>query len=232
MALFVSLVIPAYNEESNLETCVKEAVKALDALGEGYEIIIAEDGSRDSTLEIAEKLASKNKRIRILHSGKRLGRGESLKRAIRSARGRIVAYIDSDLATSLKHLKPLLEGVENGAAISTGSRLLPQSTTTRSQTRDIASKGYNLLVRLLLRSRLSDHQCGFKAFNRKKIIPLLEEVKDNHWFWDTEMLVRAQRKKLSVYEFPVEWRESSDSKVNLLKDVLDMGSKVVLLAFS
>ena len=133
-------------------------------------------------------------------------------------------------SSNLGHLNELVSRVEKGAAIATGSRLLPGSSTKRSLRRDVASKGFNLLVRTLLGSKLKDHQCGFKAFDTKKIQPLLNEVEDTHWFWDTEMLVRAQRKGMRVDEIPIEWSEKGKgSTVDLKKDVAYMASKIIYL---
>ncbi len=146
---------------------------------------------------------------------------------MRSARGKYAAYMDADLSSSLKFLKRLIHGVESGAAISTGSRLMPSSHTLRPALRDVFSRSYNLMVRKILGSKLHDHQCGFKAFDLAQVLPLLNEVEDTHWFWDTELLVRAQKNGLKVDEFPIVWTQNApDSKVRLRKDVLYMGRKI------
>jgi hypothetical protein len=108
---------------------------------------------------------------------------------------------------------------------------MKDSDVERPFNREFASRGYNYLVRFMLRSKMYDHQCGFKAFNRKTIMPLLAEVRDTHWFWDTELLVRAQRKGMKFCEFPVHWRHGGATTVNLKRDVLYMGSRVFRLWF-
>jgi hypothetical protein len=127
-----------------------------------------------------------------------------------------------DLASDIGKVRRLIAGIENGAAISTGSRLMKDSKTKRRFLREVSSRMFNLLVRLFLGSKIMDHQCGFKGFRKKEVLPILKKVKDAHWFWDTELLVRAQREGLKVDEFPIEWKESRGSKVRLLKDTIAM----------
>jgi uncharacterized membrane protein YbhN (UPF0104 family) len=128
----------------------------------------------------------------------------------------------------MAHLEELVEHVRSGEAdVATGSRLLADSDADRPAKRGVPSRGYNALVRLLLRSEVRDHQCGFKAFDREVLFALLEEVEDDHWFWDTELLVRAQRAGYRVAELPVTWTPKGDSKVDLVRDVFGMGSQIV-----
>jgi hypothetical protein len=137
-------------------------------------------------------------------------------------------YFDTDLATDLRHLEELVGSVRSGEYdVATGSRWMPGRTADRPARRDVASRGYNALVRLFLRSSVRDHQCGFKAFDREVLFDLLEDVDDEHWFWDTEVLVRAQRAGYRVKEFPVDWESKGDSKVDLLRDVAGMGGQIL-----
>jgi len=133
-----------------------------------------------------------------------------------------------DLATDLRHLDELVGAIRSGSDIATGSRLLPSSEVVRTGGRELASRGYNTLVRAILGSRVHDHQCGFKAFNRGRILPLLPSVRATHWFWDTEILVRGQRAGLRVAEFPVSWRTGKTTTVRL-KDVFEMGGAILSL---
>jgi hypothetical protein len=229
MKRYLSIIIPIYNEARILEKCIHNIVNAALEITPSYEIIIAEDGSMDESYETARRLAKSNPAVRVLHSKRRLGRGEALKRAIRAAKGGIVVYMDADLSSDLKYLKPLVERIEDGASIATGSRLLGDSRTSRPLKRDVASKGFNTLVRLLLGSKLHDHQCGFKAFRRKDVVPLLKKVNDKYWFWDTEILVRAQREGMRVDEIPIRWSHGRFTKVRFTNDVLYMGGKILKL---
>jgi len=226
----LTIILPMHNEEKRVERCVEEVEKACRRITDNYEIIIAEDGSKDSTYEVAKRIAKKNPRILLLHSAKRLGRGRALSLALRKAKGEVSVYMDADLSSNITHLGELVSRIRKGAVIATGSRMLPTSSTKRSIVRGVASKAFNFLVRALLGSKLYDHQCGFKAFNTKKVKELLNEVEDRHWFWDTELLVRAQRKGLRVDEIPIEWSEKSRaSTVDLKKDVAYMASKILYL---
>ncbi|AKB38855.1 Dolichol-P-glucose synthetase [Methanosarcina siciliae C2J] len=209
---------------------MKTTLKTLTEISPSFEIIIAEDGSKDETDKIAEKIADKYNCVKHLHSEERLGRGTALNRAFKSASGEILCYIDVDLATNMKHLKELINSIHlEGFDFSTGSRLMPQSDVNRSFKRSVASKGFNFIVRILLRSKLYDHQCGFKAFKRKTLFELLDSVEDKHWFWDTELLVRAQYNGYKVKEFPVQWRHGGTTTVNLRRDVIGMGSQIIRL---
>ncbi|WP_353635201.1 flippase-like domain-containing protein [Halobacterium sp. NMX12-1] len=226
----VSVVLPAYNEADTIEETVRTTLETLDAFlpAGSYEVIVAEDGCEDETPEIAARLAAEDDRVRHFHSDERLGRGGALNAAFRAAEGETLAYFDTDLATDMRHLEQLVESVRSGDAdLATGSRWIPGERADRPAKRGIPSRGFNLAVRGLLGSELRDHQCGFKAFSREAFESLVEEVEDEHWFWDTEMLVRAQRRGFTVEEFPVEWTPKGDSKVDLVRDVFGMGSQIL-----
>jgi len=226
----VSVVLPAYNEAATLERTVAVTIETLTEFlpADAFEVIIAEDGCTDETPAVAARLAEDDARIRHLHAEKRLGRGGALRRAFELARGDTVAYLDTDLATDMDHLERLVESVRSGEFdVVTGSRWLPGHVADRPAKRSIPSFGYNWLVRFALSSRLRDHQCGFKALDRAVVEELLPAVGDDHWFFDTELLVRAQRAGYEVGEFPVEWRPQADTKVDIVRDVLGMGSQIV-----
>jgi len=229
-AVEVSVVLPAYNEEATIEATVEATLDALAGfLPPGsFEVIVAEDGCDDRTPEIAARLAEEDDRVRQIHADERLGRGGALAYAFRRAQGDVLAYFDTDLATDLAHIEELVEAIRTeGYDVATGSRRLADSDATRPAKRDIPSAGYNTLVNLFLGSTVRDHQCGFKAIDSEVALRLLEEVQDDHWFWDTELLVRAQRAGLRVEEFPVRWEPKGDSKVDLVRDVLGMGSQIL-----
>jgi uncharacterized protein (TIRG00374 family) len=226
----VSVVLPAYNEADTIERTVRTTLSTLDAFlpAGSYEVIVAEDGCEDETPEIASRLAAEDDRVRHFHSDERLGRGGALNAAFRAADGDTLAYFDTDLATDMRHLEELIESVRSGDAdVATGSRWIPGEQADRPAKRGIPSRGFNLAVRTLLGSDLRDHQCGFKAFSREAFESLVDEVEDEHWFWDTEMLVRAQRRGCTVAEFPVDWTPKGDSKVDLVRDVFGMGSQIL-----
>ncbi|WP_336022235.1 flippase-like domain-containing protein [Halobellus salinisoli] len=226
----VSVVLPAYNEEATIEATVETTLRTLAAfLDPGtFEVIVAEDGCDDRTPEIADRLADMDDRVRHVHSDERLGRGGALERAFEAAHGDVLVYFDTDLATDMRHLEELVERIRSGEAdVATGSRWMSENVADRPAKRGIPSRAYNGLVRTFLGSDLRDHQCGFKAFSREAFETLREDVEDEHWFWDTEMLVRAQRRGFEVAEFPVDWTPKGDTKVDLVRDVLGMGSQIL-----
>lgn len=221
--------MPAYNESRRIEGTVERTAAALREITPSFEIIIAEDGSIDGTGRICESLAKKYDFVLHLHSDERQGRGRALNRAFKASRGEILGYIDVDLATDMKHLKELVRSIQEGYDFATGSRMLPESNVKRPFKRGFASKGFNYLTRLMLGSKLYDHQCGFKSFSREALFALMDDIKDTHWFWDTELFVRAQRAGYRVKEFPVVWKHGGTTKVNLVKDVFGMGSQIFKL---
>jgi glycosyltransferase involved in cell wall biosynthesis len=226
----VTLVFPAYNEAGLLEPAVEKIAQALNELTRSYEVIIAEDGSTDGTDKLAAALTEKYPFVKHIHGEKRLGRGTALKNAFKQSCGEFLVYMDLDLATDLKHLKALVDAVKSeGYELATGSRMLPESDVKRSGTRHIASGTYNFMVRAVLGSKLKDHQCGFKAFRREPLMQLLDVVGAKHWFWDTEILVRAQRRGYRIKEIPVSWKGGRETKVRLLKDSLNMGWQIFSL---
>ncbi|WP_255150653.1 flippase-like domain-containing protein [Halorarius halobius] len=226
----VSVVLPAYNEADTLEHTVQVTLETLASFlpDDAVEVIVAEDGCDDRTPEIADRLAAEDPRVRHFHSDERLGRGGALERAFRAAAGDTLVYFDTDLATDMSHLEELVESVRSGEYdVATGSRRMPGNEQDREPERGVASTGFNTLVRLMLRSELHDHQCGFKAFDREALFDLLDDVEDDHWFWDTEVLVRAQKRGYRVKEFPVDWTPKGDTKVDLVRDVFGMGSQII-----
>ncbi len=220
----LSVILPVYNEEKVLRSSVRRIRQTLKKTGRVFEIIISEDGSTDRTREIAKSLESDD--ITVLHNSVRMGKGAAIQTAISHTRSNIVIFMDADLASNPGHVKELVGLLESGTAIVIGSRYLDGSKTKRTMVRHVASRGFNFLVRLLLGSKLTDHQCGFKAFRKDLILPLLDEVEDGKWFWDTELLVRAQRKGLKIAEIPIEWTEDNDSRFRIFEDTLHMAYSI------
>jgi len=227
--LEVSVVFPAYNEASRLEKAVLETERFLRKITSSFEILIAEDGSTDGTDVLASTLSKKYPYVRHLHGDTRLGRGRALRRAFEASRGKTLVYIDVDLSTDPRFLRPLIESVGEGYDIVTGSRGLRESRVERSFLRQLASTSYNLMVRLFLKSDLKDHQCGFKAFNRRSLFKIMDRVKARHWFWDTEVLVLASRSGFKIKEIAVDWKGGKKTKVHLLLDTLKMGLQIIRL---
>ena len=229
-ALQVSLVLPAYNEVDYLTSAVEKTMLVLDKIADSYEIIIAEDGSTDGTAERSDELVQKYSCVRHIHRDQRLGRGAALTNAFKQSSGEVLVYMDLDLATDLSYLRPLVEAISvEGYDFATGSRMLKESRAQRSFSRSLSSKSYNWFVRHMLGSKLYDHQCGFKAFNRQSLLGFLNEVEATHWFWDTEVMVRGYRHGFRIKEIAVQWRSGKGTKVNMAKDSWNMFRQVLSL---
>ncbi|MHC1602729.1 MAG: glycosyltransferase [Methermicoccaceae archaeon] len=229
-SLDVSLIIPAYNAADTLRRAVEVSIEQLSTITQSYEVLIAEDGSEDGTAQLAEELSQLHECVVHLHSEKRCGKGKALSRAIEMSCGEVIAFMDADLASEPSLLGQLIEAVrKDGYDCSIGSRKLPKSYVERSLDRRIATAVYNILVRLLLASGVHDHQCGFKAFRRGCIVPLLDEVRDERWFWDTEVLVRMQRKGGRIYELPISWSQGNKTNISFKGDVMYMGLSLLKL---
>ena len=225
----VSVILPVYNEGKVIRDNARSLERVLSGCLDDFEIIISENGSTDDTVPSAKSLVSESARIRVLHERRRLGKGAAIKAAAENCKGDIVIFMDADLASAPGQAKRLVDEMKGDAAIVVGSRYLRNSRARRKPLRDAASRSFNWLVRNMLGSRLSDHQCGFKSFRRSLVLPIIREIEDQTWFWDTELLVRAQRGGLRIVELPIEWNEADDSKFRLVEDSIRMG--LALVAF-
>ncbi len=220
-APLVEVVIPVYNEERALPRCVEQLSRLAERQSEfRIRLLVVDNGSRDRTWQVAQELRRSHPQLGLLRLQER-GRGLALSRAWSESRADLLAYTDVDLSTDTASLLPLLRAVASGdAEIATGSRLLPGSEVARSLRRELLSRGYSLILRRLLGLRLRDAQCGFKAGRRDALQALLPQVRDRGWFFDTELLVRAQWARMALLELPVTWVEDRDSRVRILPTVV------------
>ncbi len=217
----LALVIPVYNEEAKIEACLAALVPFLDARFPGaYRVVVADNGSTDRTAEVAEGLSARWPQVRCLRIPEK-GRGRALRAAWLASDADVVAYMDVDLSTDLEAFPPLVAPLLEGRAhVATGTRLHPSSRIERSLLREVLSRGYNLLIRLLFpRRRFADAQCGFKALSRQAAQRLVPLVRDNAWFFDTELLLRAEQLGYRIHEVPVVWIEGRDSRVRIARTV-------------
>ncbi len=212
----VEVVIPVYNEERSLERCVRTLHTHMRALGLRFAITVADNASTDATLELARRLERELPEVSVAHL-ERKGRGRALRAAWSASRADVLAYMDVDLSTELSALAPLLAPLLDGTAdIAIGTRLAPGARVERCMRRELISRCYNLLLRVRLGATFSDAQCGFKAGRRAVLQELLPAVRDEEWFFDTELLYLAQRARLSIHEVPVAWIEDRDSRVRVI----------------
>lgn len=227
----ISIVIPIWNEEKWINRCYTEIKKFLTDNLIQANIVFATDGCTDNTPEIIANIKKNDETVIHFDDKNRLGRGLALKRVFQNLDAQYIIYMDSDLATELKHLPELINYLKNGSDIVTGSRLMKDSLCIRKTKRSFFSKSYNFLIRLLFQTKIHDHQCGFKGFKRTSVINFLDSVESTGWFWDTEILIRGKKAGLKITEFPVKWNDRSEdeSKVNIIKDAKNMGISLLKL---
>jgi GT2 family glycosyltransferase len=216
----VAVVVPVLNEAHVLE---KSIGMLLDFLRERFpypaHVIIADNGSTDATREIARKLSNTHADVRLICLPIR-GRGRALRAAWTQSSADIVCYMDVDLSTELEALEKLCRAIhEHGYEIATGSRLMRESRITRCLKREILSRGYNLFIKCVLRTRFSDAQCGFKAVSRRVVDEVVPLIENEHWFFDTELLVLGEKLGYRIKDVPVQWIEDSDSRVKIVSTV-------------
>ena len=217
----LDIVIPVRNEERVLEASIRTVHAHLRAhLPLSSRITIVDNASEDATRLIGMRLATELAGVRFIHLAEQ-GRGRAVRAAWMASDARVVAYMDVDLSTRLDALAPLIAPLLSGAAdITIGSRLIGGARVTRSLHREVISRGYNLLLRAVLHTRFRDAQCGFKAVRAQVARELLPMVRDEGWFFDTELLVVAGRAGYRITEVPVDWIEDPDSRVDIPRTIL------------
>ncbi|MGZ8178935.1 glycosyltransferase [Williamsia sp. SKLECPSW1] len=214
----LDIVVPVHNEETDLERCVRRLAAHLrTSVPFSARITIADNASTDSTLEVARGLADRIDGVRVVHLDAK-GRGRALNAAWRDSDAEVVCYMDVDLSTDLNALVPLVAPLLSGHSdIAVGSRLSHSSRVVRGAKREVISRGYNLILRTALRTHFRDAQCGFKAMRTDVARRLLPLVADTGWFFDTEVLVLAERVGLRIAEIPVDWVDDPDSSVDIVR---------------
>jgi putative flippase GtrA len=213
----VDVVVPVHNEERALPGCLQVLRSYLDEqFPFEWTITVVDNASTDGVLRVATELAESDDRVRVLHLDRK-GRGYALRTAWKYSDADVVVYMDVDLSTNLDALLPLVVPLVNGHSdIAIGSRLAPGARTIRSPRREVISRCYNAMIRLTHGARFSDAQCGFKAARTDVVRPLLAHVRDDGWFFDTELLLLAEHNGLRVQEVPVDWVEDLDSRVRIV----------------
>jgi glycosyltransferase involved in cell wall biosynthesis len=227
----VDLIIPVYNEERVLAGSV-ERLRAwcADNLPYAWRVVVADNASTDGTLDVAKTLAARDPDGTGYIHLEQKGRGRALKRAWLESTADAMCYMDVDLSTDLAMIPPLLRAiVDDGYDVAYGSRLSRQSDIERSLKREINSRGYITLIKLLFWTKFSDAQCGFKAISRRAAQALLPHVRDGEWFFDTELLILAEKNGYRLKEIPVRWVEDKDTRVRFPQDIMKMGGNLVKL---
>ena len=216
------IVIPTYNEEKIISSTIKKTLGKIQELPIDSELVISDDASKDNTIKIVKALIQEHDNLKLITHSTNGGRGEAVSDAFLKCDGDVFMFMDADLSTDLKHINNILTYVGKYDVI-IGSRWLAGSNSYRSLFRIFTSLFYNTVVRLLFRTGIKDHECGFKAFRKETAKQLVNKVgvlKHNvrGVAWDTEVLVRAKKMGYKIKEFPVKWYEGEKSEINITNE--------------
>jgi glycosyltransferase involved in cell wall biosynthesis len=213
----VDVVIPVYNEEKDLEKSVLKLRQfLLDNVDYDWRVVVADNASRDHTLDTAKDLAERFPgQVGYVHLDQK-GRGRALRKAWTESDADVVSYMDVDLSTGLSAFRPLIDSLLTGEYdVAIGSRLARGAQVTRGLKREFISRTYNLMIKLMFWHHFSDAQCGFKAATRRAVRDIVPLIKDQAWFFDSELLLLAERMGYKVFEVPVQWADDPDSRVKI-----------------
>lgn len=219
----LSIVIPSYNEELRLPATLESIAAFLPSLGSRTEIVVVDDGSRDRTAAVAESFRNVLPLLRVVSNGVNRGKGFSVRHGMREARGRNVLFTDADLSAPIEEAPKLLEALKS-YDVAIGSRAMDRSLIEvhESRFREFAGIVFNKIVRIVLRLPFVDTQCGFKAFRREPCAIIFEQQRIERFGFDPELLYLARHHGLRTVEIPVRWAHSPATKVNMLRDSLQM----------
>ena len=229
----LDIVLPVYNEAHVLAGSVEKLRSYLEEKEFPYtwRVVVADNASTDTTLSVAEELSGQYEDVSVIHLPQK-GRGRALRAAWLGSDADAMCYMDIDLSTDLAALRPLAQAVlEEGYDVATGSRMTRGSEITRSLGREITSRGFIFLIKLLFLSKLSDTQCGFKAISRQAAGELIPRIQNEEWFFDTELLLLAEKGGYRVKDIPIRWIEDPDTRVNVLKTVVEDLQGLVRMRF-
>lgn len=215
---YLSLVLPLYNEGPTLEQSLRTIYKSLQKNKKSWEVILVDDKSSDNTLAIIKKILPNLKNTTLITHQENQGRGKTVSDGIKVSKGIYSGFLDVDLEVSSDYISLFIKELENGYDCVIGNRFYEKNIT--AVTRVVSSVGYKLIVRFLLNLPIDDTEAGYKFFNREKILPILNQIKNKGWFWDTEICARSFWAGLRLTQIPVLFIRRSDKKstVRLIPD--------------
>jgi len=220
----LTVVIPAYNEETRLGSSLERTHRWLAEQGETFEVIVVDDGSRDDTAELARAFGRAHPGVEVVRLPVNRGKGAAVREGFARSRGDTVVFSDADLSTPIEELAPMRRALEDGAGLVIASRGLPESDLAVRQVwyREGMGKLFNRIVRLLTGIPFRDTQCGFKVLRGEDARALAREMREDGFAFDVELILLARRRGLRVREFPVTWRHVDESRVSPVTDALRM----------
>ncbi|MCA9667686.1 MAG: glycosyltransferase [Myxococcales bacterium] len=213
--LRVDVGLPVYNEERTLRRSVERLHAHLSEHSRAaWRVVIVDNGSTDATPAVARELSRALDNIEYVRVSV-AGKGGAVRELITRSEADVVAFMDIDLSSDLRYFNLLVDGIACGYDISTGTRLMHGARVQRSFKREIASRVFNTLVKLMFAARFSDASCGFKAFRTETAKRLVQLVESDSWCFDVELMLVAERNRLRIFEIPIDWVEDADSKIRL-----------------
>lgn len=217
---FVSVLVPAKDEASNLPEFVRLCSEALAPAGFSFEVIVVNDGSRDMTASLVRSFAAREPSVRLIENPGNRGKGYSVRNGMLNARGELLLFSDADFSSPIEEAPKLFAALKEGADVAIGSRWLASETQTRRQSafRQLIGRIFNALLRTALGLNFKDTQCGFKAFTAPAARFLFSQQKIERWGFDPELLFLASRAGLRVREIPVQWAHDHRTKLRPIKD--------------
>lgn len=220
----LSVVVPAFNEERRLPPTLIDIIDFFDRKGISYEVLVIDDGSKDSTAEVVRKFERVRHQVRLIQLPKNYGKGHAVRLGVLNSRGARVLFADADGATPIQEFERLEAAVAGGADIAIGSRALASADTkvATSIHRRLLGRVFNKCVNLILLPTIADTQCGFKMFTRKAAMFLFRRQRADRFSFDVELLYMAHKADLNIKEVPINWTNVPGSKVNLVHDSLAM----------
>ncbi|MEK6634755.1 MAG: dolichyl-phosphate beta-glucosyltransferase [Planctomycetota bacterium] len=226
---FLSIIIPAYNEEKRLLPTLSNVCAYLSPKNYPYEIIVVDDGSKDNTLQITQNFAESAKNIIILANGQNKGKGYSVRKGMLSAKGEYIFFTDADLSTPIEEIDKCLPYLINGYDVVIGSRSMPGSNIIVHQPwyREKMGKIFNFIVNMVLLRGIIDTQCGFKGFKREVAKTVFSRCKIDGFSFDVEALYLSRKFNFKIKEIPIQWENSALSKVSPIKHSLQMFNDLI-----
>jgi len=214
-SIYLSLIVPAYNEEKIIKSSLEKIIKYLKSRGYTWEILVVDDGSVDNTVKIAETFSKKG--VRVVRLSRNFGKGKALREGVMKSIGEYVVYSDCDLSVPIEAIDSVLIKLEKGIGVVIGSRRVPGAHIMVHQPflREAMGRVFTLLTQIILQMKLVDFTCGFKGFSKKAAKKVFSKGKVNRWAYDSEILFLAKLNKYKIAEVPVSWFNRKDSRVNL-----------------
>ncbi len=216
----LSIVVPAYDEESRIGASIARMVDYFDSQKYSYEILVVDDGSCDRTLEVVAEKAAGHQNVRSLHYEGNRGKGYAVRFGMLKAAGDFILFSDADLATPIEEIEKLFEQIRTGAEVAIGSRDVPGSRLVKRQSmfRELGGKLFNRCVQRVGVPGIHDTQCGFKLFTRAAAEKIFSRCQIDNFSFDVEVLYLARLLGYRIAEVPVVWEHQEGSKVKVWRD--------------